>query len=232
MAKGRVHFKHKLADRAECQWPAILRLLCADVSKRIVLFKGKSGFSKTSLLRAAQEYAESCLDVTVIYVDFKIQQLQVEANFLKELQLGLGEIFPEFKVAKEINGWVLRESLRKINQPILIIFDTYEKITGTQEFVQWIENQLLAEVVNCKNLRFLVAGQNIPDFEGTRWHNYAEKHELDAIDDQSLWKAWIHELNPTINDDHIEGIVTGLQGVPSTVSQALKVFASKRKQQA
>ena len=216
-------FEHDLADRTD-EWPAVLRLLSADTSKRILMFEGKSGFSKSALLRVAKRYADS-LKAAIAYIDFKDTNLLSESDFIKEIQLGLKKRLPEFAATKESSVLSLRDSLRQIDFPILIILDTYEKVTETKEFVERIETKLLAEVEECKLLRFLIAGQKVPDSANTRWKSQAEKIELEKISDVSIWKTWIQTKNPNLKDEHVEGVVLGLGGVPANVSMALESLA-------
>ena len=52
-------FKHGLADRAVRGWPAVLHLLTSNSYKRILIFEGPSGYSKSALLGAAEKYAKA-----------------------------------------------------------------------------------------------------------------------------------------------------------------------------
>ena len=58
-----------LADRLE-QWPVIQQFMTEAAAKRILIFKGPSGYSKSALLNAAARYAK-ILRVPTGYVDFK-----------------------------------------------------------------------------------------------------------------------------------------------------------------
>jgi hypothetical protein len=218
-------FKHGLADRAVNEWPAVQRLLTVGAPKRILMFKGPSGFSKSALLDAAARYAKKLLQVPVVYVDFKVSKLLIEANALRELQFGLASVLPGFATAKEPDRWVLRRALRELKQPALIVLDTYERVTETKDLVEWLETQLLAEADECDQLRFLIGGQKVPDVANARWREQAEQVELDRIHDQTMWRDWIHELNPNVDDKHVEGIVLGLEGIAGNISTVLRTCA-------
>jgi hypothetical protein len=43
-----------------------------------------------------------------------------EANVLRELQLGLGCVLPEFAAQKDPDRWMLRQALRKLREPARI----------------------------------------------------------------------------------------------------------------
>ncbi len=213
-------FEHGLADRTE-QWPDIQTLMTAGAAKRILIFKGQSGYSKTALLDAAARYAK-VLSVPVAYVDFKA--LSNRADVLQVLRLELGALLPNLGKPGEPDHWALRNDLRQLSSPALILLDAYEKITGTTELVDWIEFQLLAEVIECKQLRFLIGGQKVPE-RAVRWRNLADEKELKKIDDKETWTEWIRQKNPHVDDKHVEAIVLGLEGVPVSISTALTTIA-------
>jgi hypothetical protein len=222
--KEPAQFKHGLADRTVREWPAVLHLLTSDSQKRILMFKGHSGYSKSAMLCAAARYAKA-MRVSTAYVDFKDTKLLSEANVLRELQLGLGCVLPEFAAQKDPDRWTLRQALRTLREPALILLDTYEKASETKELVEWIETQLLAEVEECEQVRFIIGGQNVPDSARARWHDRAEAVELERIYDQHIWKAWVDEMNPNVDQKHVEGIVLGLEGLPGPISTALETCA-------
>ncbi len=219
-------FKYDLADRAEREWPAVLRLLTAGAPVRILVFKGPSGFSKSALLRTAARYAKT-LTVPTAYVDFKDTKLLTETNVLRELQLGLVDALPAFSQMKEPDRWSPRQALRALQGPALILLDTYENAKETKDLVEWIETQLLGAVEECEHLRFIIGGQKEPDTAGSRWRDYAELVELDRILDKHVWKDWVDKLNPNVDEKHVEGIVLGLEGVPGNISTALETCAKK-----
>jgi hypothetical protein len=173
-------FKHGLADRAVREWPAILFLLTSTSTKRILLFKGLSGYSKSALLGASDKYAKA-LHVPTAYVDFKDSKLLNEANVLRELQLGLGPVLQGFAAQKEPDRWTLRHALRGSTGAALILLDSYEHAAETKELLEWIETQLLAEAENCENLRFIIGGQKVPDSARARWRDVAEAVELEGM---------------------------------------------------
>jgi hypothetical protein len=183
-----------LADRAR-EWPGIQTLMTANAAKRILIFKGPSGYGKSALLNSAFRYAK-ILQVPTAYVDFKDTQFLHQPNVLKRLRLDLGAVLPAFAAAKEPDPWTLLEALRQLSSPVLMLLDTYEKITETRELLEWIEAQLLAEVEQCPQLRFLIAGQKVPEGANARWFDLAEEFELNRINDKQAWTDWIRQKNP------------------------------------
>jgi TIR domain-containing protein len=221
-------FKHQLADRAEREWPAVLQLLTDQTGKRILMFHGPSGYSKSAVLRAAAKYAKG-IGIPIAYVDFNDTKLLNEINALRELQSNLGHVLPGFAAVKDPDRWTLRQALRAQKGAILILLDTYEKATQIKELAEWIETYLLVEAEECENLRFIIGGQAIPAIGQARWSEYADSVELERIRDQNVWKNWVHEINPNVKDDHVQAFVEGLEGVPANISTALKTFAQKLK---
>jgi len=218
-------FEHGLADRLE-QWPVIQRFMTESSPKRILIFKGPSNYSKSALLNAACRYAR-ILGVPTAYVDFKDTQFLRQTNLLERVRLDLCTILPSLVEDSELTRWKLLGALRKSTGSALILLDTYEKVKETKELVEWIETQLLAEVEQCKQLRFLIAGQKVPE-RSARWHDLAEEIELNRINDERAWLEWIQRRNPNIDNMHVESIVGGLEGVPGTISTVLVTFAKTR----
>jgi hypothetical protein len=219
-------FKHGLADRTVREWPAVLQLLIADAPKRILIFRGPSGYSKSALLNAAAKYCK-VLRAPFAYVDFKDTKLLSEGNLVRELQLGLGRILPDLATRKDPDRWALRHAFQILKGAALVLLDGYEHAADTRELAQWVETQLLAEVEESEHLRFIIGGQKVPDVGSARWRDRAELVDLDGIHDKSIWKDWIHEINPNVDEKHIEAFVLGLEGMPSNVSLALKTLAQK-----
>jgi len=217
-------FKHGLADRTVREWPAVLQLLTSDAAKRILIFKGPSGYSKSALLGAAAKYAKN-FRVPTAYVDFNDTNLLIEANVVREFQSAFSRVLPAFAAQKGADRWALRQALRSLEGGALILLDSYEEAAEAKELPNWIETQLLTEIEECESLRFIIGGQKVPDFERARWRERAETIMLDRIYDQRVWTDWIREVNPAVHEKSIEALVVGLEGLPSTISGALLVCA-------
>jgi hypothetical protein len=214
--KEPTQFNHGLGDRGQREWPAVLGLLTSDSHKRLLMFKGPSGYGKSALLGAAAKYAK-LLRIPTAYVDFKDTALLSEANVLRQLKAGLGRLLPEFAAQKDPDRWTLHQALHALQEPALILLDTYEQASKTKELSEWIETQLLAEAEECERLRFIIGGQKVPDSDRARWCDRVEVVELEPIYDHHIWKVWVDEMNPEVDEKHVEGIVMGLQGLPASI---------------
>lgn len=217
-------FTNRLADRAS-EWPAVVRLLSAAATKRVLVFTGPSNFGKSALLGEARRYARDCLKVPVAYLDFKDTMLLTERNLLRELKTRADSALPGFAQAAQPDRWALLQALRQLARPLLLVLDTYEKVIEAKDLTDWIETQLMPEVEDCPELRVLIAGQKGPDLLRARWRDQADALELDRIHSAETWTTWIREQNPVVEEKHVQGIVLGLEGVPGNISGALVTLA-------
>ncbi len=219
-------FPSRLADRAS-EWPAVVRLLSADAMRRVLVFTGPSNFGKSALLGEARRYARDCLKVPVAYLDFKDTMLLTEHNLLRELKTRTGDALPGFAQAAQTDRWTLLQALRRLSRPLLLVLDTYEKVTEARDLADWLETQLMPEVEDCPELRVLIAGQKGPDLSRARWRDQADALELDRIHSAETWTAWIRQQNPVVEEKHVQGIVLALEGVPGTISGLLVTLARR-----
>jgi hypothetical protein len=222
-------FSHGLADRTVLEWAAVLKLLTLHSSKQILIFHGPSGYSKTALLSAVAKYAKA-LKAPTAYVDFKDTSLLSEANVCREIELGLNRLLPGFVARQgDPDPWMVRQALRSLQDPALILMDTYERAAETKDLADWIETELLAEVEECPTLRFVIGGQKVPNLAQARWADRAETVELDAIHDKQIWMDWVRAMNPEVDGKAVEAFVDGFNGVPSTISSTLTILARNQK---
>ena len=120
------------------------------------------------------------------------------ANVIAKLAADLSDVLPG--LAADSTRWELSKALRALRQPVLLLFDTYEKAAETKELREWIETQLLAGVEECDHLRIIIGGQKVPEAAKARWEDRAESVELGRILDQRIWKEWVHAINPNVDE--------------------------------
>jgi len=90
------------------------------------------------------------------------------SSFVQFLQVAL----PEAKLDLRLNdrlGQVLA-ALKVRASPALLIFDTYEAAGEAQD---WVDKQLLPNLLVCPWLRVVIAGQRVPDAKGAIWPSKA-----------------------------------------------------------
>jgi hypothetical protein len=215
-----IDFRPKLADRLR-EWPAIAELLAGRSRERILLFEGPSGLGKSALVRQAATYAKG-LNVPVVQLDLRGGELDVE-GILGQFYLDLGQSLPDFSREGGSKTILLRKDLRRLRQPVLAIFDTYEGCVGNQTVVDWINQQFLIEVETALGLAVIVAGQRIPDYNGGRWQNQARHFALKPITDVEQWVPWVEAHYPGFRGTGVDlpTLVMIARGNPAVIVQSL-----------
>lgn len=122
---------------------------------------GKSHITKQMLANAMPLPGIACGRL-----DFKgTTDVEAEVNsFVQFLEVRL----PEAKASPRLNdrlGQILA-ALKERATPALLIFDTYEAAGEAQD---WVDKQLLPNLLRCPWLRVVIAGQHVPDPKGAVW---------------------------------------------------------------
>jgi hypothetical protein len=218
-------FRPNLADRTKDEWPAIVDLLAGRSRERILLYEGASGLGKSALLRRAAEYAK-ILGISVVRVDLKGGGMDV-ASILGQFDLDLGQNLPNFSREGAAKPFLLRKDLRAVRQPVLVIFDTFEGCIGNKPVVDWLDQQLLAEVETAPALAVIVAGQHVPDSRGAVWHNLARHLRLTPITEIEHWRPWVEQHYPDFQKKgaDLNTVMMLAQGNPGVVSSAVETIS-------
>ncbi len=114
------------------------------------------------------------------------------------------------------------QDFQAIKKPIVMILDTYNAAPVT--LADWIEGGFLAEVVDAKNIRVVIAGQSVPK-PTIEWEDLAATHPLYKIDDADAWHSFSKAQNWGFGKESIELFVRYLNGQPSQILQALESLA-------
>ena len=131
-------FVPDLADRHD-EWPAIVKLLAGRSSQQILLYEGESGLGKSQLLRQGKLYAEK-LGIPTVRVDFKGSAVNID-HILGRFDLDLSTHLPNFSRDGANKTSLLLKDLRSLEQPVLVIFDSYETIADNSTIVDWLNQQ-------------------------------------------------------------------------------------------
>ena len=206
-------FKTGLADRLD-EWPAIAELFSGKATKRVLLLEGPTNHGKSVLVRAAAEYARA-LDVPVATLDFK-GGLRSRDDVFGALALELKTQVPEFYRQGASRPILLRQELRALREPVLVILDTYEKVCDLAELSDWIEHQFLTEVPNCPALLVVIAGQKMPDLAKVAWRDHTQHFELGPIPERRHWEAWLQQHSPELLS-HLETLLLLTRGHPGNM---------------
>ncbi len=219
-----VEFQPDLADRSKKEWPAVVDLLAGQSRERILLFEGDSGLGKTELIRQTVAYAKD-LGLTVVRVNFNAGLLDI-AGILGQFDLDLGAHLPNFSREGASKTHLLRKDLRALRQPVLLIFDGYNKdVADNKAVADWLNQHLLAEVETALGLAVIVAGQRVPDFVNAGWRDLARYLPLEPITKVEDWEPWIARRYPDFRDKgDLLTILKLARGNPGVVSASCVVI--------
>jgi hypothetical protein len=219
-------FLPDIADRTRQEWPALIDLLAGRSRERILLYEGGSGLGKSALVRQAAAYARR-LGIPVAHVDFQGGGSDIDA-ILGQIDLDLGAgLLPSFCQAGACKTHLLRKDLRALRQPVLAIFDTYEK-AADKPVADWLGQQLLAEVETALGLAVIVAGQRVPAVATAPWRDLARHIPLQPITDAEHWAPWIERRFPGFDyGRHLPTILLATDGHPGNVSSMCELIARR-----
>jgi hypothetical protein len=217
-------FRSSLADRLN-EWPAVRELLAGRSRERILLFEGPSGLGKSALIRHAVAYARR-LGIRVVHLDLKGGGLDVE-GILGQFDRELGQSLPSFSREGASKSHLLCKDLRGLRQPVLVIFDTYEGCAGNKPVVDWLDQQLLAEVETALGLAVIVAGQEVPHYNGAPWQDQARHFPLKPITEIEHWEPWVEQHYPDFRKKgaDLNTILMLAQGNPAVVSSSCETIS-------
>jgi hypothetical protein len=220
-----VAFAPDLADRVKEEWPAIVDLLAGRSRARILFYEGASGLGKSALLREANTYAKR-IKIPVVYVDFKGGGSDIP-SILGQFELELHEHLPNFCREGGSKIHLLRKDLRAVQQPILVIFDTYEHCASNTPVADWLNQHLFAEIETSPALAVIVAGQKVPDRRNIGWRDVVRHLPLRPITEIKHWKPWVAQHYPDFQKKGVDlnTIMMLAQGNPAVVASACETIA-------
>lgn len=140
------------------------QLLTASAPWRFLPLRGDSETGKSRITRQMLANVLMLNTIACGRFDFKgttNMDREVRA-FIQEL--GVSEPPPSSRVHERLDH--ILNSLRQRALPTLLIFDTYEMVGETQE---WVEKQLLPSLIRSKWLRVVITGQKVPEPGGAIW---------------------------------------------------------------
>ncbi len=85
------------------------------------------------------------------------------------------------------------DDLRQINQPLLLMIDTYEQ--APEELKKWLAGPFLARVERTPHLRVLMAGQETPDTNNIEWDHCCQACDLYGVREAHHWLPVLTALN-------------------------------------
>lgn len=218
-------FESRIADRNQHEWPAIVSMLAGRSRERILLLEGPSGVGKSELLRQARAYAQD-RSIAVAYVDFKAGMQGVQ-DVLGHIDLEVGNELPNFTAARAGQTHLLRKDLRKLSQPLLLIFDTFEHAEGNRDLTEWLRLQILPEVETSPRLAIIVAGQRVPGHANENSRQPSRRFTLEPITDFDAWREWKSRHHPRVADENVRLLMHATKGAPNLMASLCANLAER-----
>jgi hypothetical protein len=140
-------------------------LVTRNAPWRFLPVRGPSGTGKSHITRQILANSLRLSWLACGRFDFKgTTDMDVEVgSFVQDL--GVNAPPPGLRLNERF-GHIL-QALKRRAQPALLIFDTYEKAAGEDR--DWVEKQLLQNLIRDTWLRVVIAGQEVPQSAGAVW---------------------------------------------------------------
>ena len=163
---------------------AFAGLLSEQSPERVLLVRGMSETGKSHISRQMIGNALQLPGVRHGRFDFKgTTSIDVE---IESFSHPLGVEPPAGRDLNERLGRIFTE-LRRLAQPTLLVFDTYE---AAGEAKGWIEGVLLPHLVSARWLRVVIIGQSVPVRAGTTWEPVAAEPITLELPGPEDWLAY------------------------------------------
>jgi len=117
------------------------------------------------------------------------------------------------------------QDLRQMNQPILLILDTFNEASET--LAQWMAGSFLAWVSDTSNVWVVVAGKQVPQPTG-EWLRCTKHCRLKRIVDEDAWYKFAKDSGLPFNRDQVGMAVKIFEGLPSEIVKTLEELARKQ----
>ena len=210
-------FARDMANRDD-EFAFFADTLCGTSTLRATLISADTDHGKTRLVSEFYHYGRTVLGrESCCRVDFKTRGT-IE-NLLDTIASDLGPRIPGLANRNPAN---LRESLRKTRQPVLFVFDTFER--ATDDAREFVEKHFLDELENAESIRILLAGQPkaMPDPARTVWRDHARRFNLGSIKDPQPWIAWAARKFPLIPSGVVAAFAVSMEGQPGAIANQLE----------
>ncbi len=117
---------------------------------------------------------------------------------------------------------VLTEDLKNLERPLLVLFDTYEKMNSDVKL--WTE-LFLARICLFPQVRVVIAGQQIPKFDKGGVKKFAQHFELTGVSSAEDWLPYLQFKQRTTgnldNQEFLKVICSSYQGHPKDIAKLI-----------
>lgn len=217
-----LQFKLPLADRRP-HFDAVRAALAGNSTNRIFLFEGQGNAGKTQLLNELCSYAER-LELPWTRFDFK--GAPPLDDLFEEVLLSLGpNRLPDTKAARNSPLVDLVSDLKKLTEPVLFLFDTFEKASDDSK--NWIETKFLPRVRKLPSVVVVIGGRSVPEKNQYPWKAQAEFRLLEPIKSVEDWMEYLNRVhNVELEAHQIETLTIATNGMPGSLNPLLSTFVA------
>jgi len=195
---------------------AFANLLTAKTAWRFLPIRGESETGKSYITRQMLANVLAIPHIACGRFDFKgttDMEREIRA-FIQEL--GVAPPPSNLRLHERLDH--ILGALRQRSQPTLLIFDTYEMVGETQE---WVEKQLLPCLIRATWLRLVIAGQMVPDPTGAVWGAVARPALQLKPPPLSDWLDYARQHRPELTRANVEAACLLTSKKASLLSQLL-----------
>ena len=215
-------YRSILADRQ-----AILSSFHETISglktQRALLLSGAANTGKTSIVAALHEHAA---DLGVLSVLFDLKGCISLVDLFESLRLELGQKLPDAPRRRRSIQELLFD-LRKLAQPIVLLFDSFEQASANAQ--KWIAGEFLLRLTSTPALIAVIAGRRVPECGKHAWRNVGEHFKLEHIHDAAVWLEYLErKFNPQVlTREHVEALMFVTKGNPGHLSALLDAMVKR-----
>lgn len=206
-------FDRRMANR-DAEFQLFEAMLQGRSAQRALLIQGESGRGKSMLVNSFIRLARQLrLGHTLIDCQNPSWSLDSVLNTLENDMTNASN-----SLAGETSEQHRRRLLTKLKalaQPHLLLLDSFEKAPG--ELKQWLEDDVLARLLNCPALVVVVCGQSVPKTQGKFWQDDVHSLALPLIANPEAW----HACYQHVPADFIQNLVCYTKGDPAVISRVL-----------
>ena len=211
-----------LANR-DAEFEFFRSMIAGKTRERAMFVEAESNRGKTTFIRECARYCQTVFPTEAfVTVDFNANPSREWA--LETLRL---DLISRWKLFAPVASTTLdlRTDLRTFVDPVILLFDTYEKASlNAQDLVVGL---LLSDLEKLPAVRIIVAGQKIPEHSKALWANRARRFLLGPINDPQHWERIRNNHYPDLNSDHILAVTFAAGGDPGIIRAGLQAVAEK-----
>jgi len=116
------------------------------------------------------------------------------------------------------------DDLQAFDQPVLLLFDTYEQ--ATTEVQEWISGPFLARAAQVEQVRIVIAGQTAPEAHNIEWGDCCTVRDLYGVKEAQHWLPVVEQMNRLIPFGEpltwLAGVCHALDGNPQSIMKIIE----------